>query len=195
MRAPVLDTRVNTLSSEAIRNEHLVPEAVKTMPYQNLGPVASFSTLLRPKSDAKMDAFSENMAVFDDNFLREAREASASIWDNLVKKTQASKGNNTNVRTFKEAFERAQLYKSPIDACSTNLENLSVGTRHPTPQPPVAPAMKPGKASEKPILAVDLKNDVGNSALPPALTPVLGQNCPATEPLMDEMGQDVQLSL
>ena len=195
VRAPVLDTRVNTLSSEAIRNEHLVPEAVKTMPYQNPGPVASFSTLLRPKLDAKMDAFSENMAVPDDNFLREAREASASIWDNLVKKTKASKGNNTNVRTFKEAFERAQLYKSPIDACSTHLENLCVGTRRPTYQPPGALAMELGQTHEKPLLAADLGKDVGNSVLPPTLTPVLGQNCPATEPLMDEMGQDVQLSL
>ena len=55
--------------------------------------------------------------------------------------------------------------------------------------------MELGQTPEKPLLAADLGKDVGNSVLPPTLTPVLGQNCPATEPLMDEMGQDVQSSL
>ena len=93
----------------------------------NLESVASNSASNSVKIKVKVDSFT------DENFLREARLATAAVWDSWIKARAANNRGEKHVAnpvTFKLALENAskKMYPSAIDACTVKLGKLDMVT-------------------------------------------------------------------
>ena len=85
---------------------------------------------------------------------------------------------------------RANQFRSPFDACAASLEILAVGDAPRNPTAPELPIAQDKQPVVLPLVpdASDGQMDGLGHAQPPAEPPMLGQDLPAAEPLMREMG-------